>query len=300
MEKSLGDDLAGLWAEMMNDGGSDNALASHQDFSSHEEHFISALLDSGIGPSSAATHHTPLSPLPAAATFLERERQRKMMYRRRMKDEAAHLQDLCTHLEARRAQLIRRRERRLQQTPEEKQAIEKWALTVQSMRDQNAAIMQFNSTLRDSIRQQILMAMSYQRTVRHALHHMNLSLANDEQKRDKIHQLLVNQRAQLDHIRVKWLGLLEGEDKCNVTFNAAQTDIAHAEIVRCRRFHATAPGVAANRIWLQLTGDTTNNAAAAPRIAQVLVCSLFRITGRVMGCSASTRSIPRHSTRGST
>ncbi|RHY35487.1 hypothetical protein DYB32_000038 [Aphanomyces invadans] len=131
MEKSLGDDLAGLWAEMMNDGGSDNALASHQDFSSHEEHFISALLDSGIGPSSAATHHTPLSPLPAAATFLERERQRKMMYRRRMKDEAAHLQDLCTHLEARRAQLIRRRERRLQQTPEEKQAIEKWALTVQ-------------------------------------------------------------------------------------------------------------------------------------------------------------------------
>ncbi|RHY09976.1 hypothetical protein DYB25_000236 [Aphanomyces astaci] len=160
---------------------------------------------------------------------------------------------------SRRVQLIRRRERRLQQSPEEKRAIEQWALTVQVFFVyQNAATMQYNATLRDSIRQQILMAMSYQRIVRHALHHMNLSLANDERKRDNIHRLLVHQRAQLEHIRVKWV-------------NSSQTDIAHAEIVRCRRFQNTQPAVAANRIWLQLTGDTTHHSTAklAPRIAQV-------------------------------
>ncbi|RQM28251.1 hypothetical protein B5M09_000579 [Aphanomyces astaci] len=175
------------------------------------DHFISSLMDNGDATSasttssSTSTVHASSARLPAAATFLERERQRKMMYRRRMKDEAAHLQEMCTHLESRRVQLIRRRERRLQQSPEEKRAIEQWALTVQVFFVyQNAATMQYNATLRDSIRQQILMAMSYQRTVRHALHHMNLSLANDERKRDNIHRLLVHQRAQLEHIRVKW------------------------------------------------------------------------------------------------
>ncbi|RHY39084.1 hypothetical protein DYB30_000904 [Aphanomyces astaci] len=197
------------------------------------DHFISSLMDNGDATSasttssSTSTVHASSARLPATATFLERERQRKMMYRRRMKDEAAHLQEMCTHLESRRVQLIRRRERRLQQSPEEKRAIEQWALTVQ-------------------------------RIVRHALHHMNLSLANDERKRDNIHRLLVHQRAQLEHIRVKWV-------------NSSQTDIAHAEIVRCRRFQNTQPAVAANRIWLQLTGDTTHHSTAklAPRIAQV-------------------------------
>ncbi|KAF0747228.1 hypothetical protein AaE_007807 [Aphanomyces astaci] len=271
----------------MNEGG-DSSPSSHHISFPHEDHFISSLMDNGDATSasttssSTSTVHASSTRLPATATFLERERQRKMMYRRRMKDEAAHLQEMCTHLESRRVQLIRRRERRLQQSPEEKRAIEQWALTVQTMRDQNAATMQYNATLRDSIRQQILMAMSYQRTVRHALHHMNLSLANDERKRDNIHRLLVHQRAQLEHIRVKWVNSCnssdvwanspQGEDKCNVTFNAAQTDIAHAEIVRCRRFQNTQPAVAANRIWLQLTGDTTHHSTAklAPRIAQRL------------------------------
>ncbi|KAF0685194.1 Aste57867_22896 [Aphanomyces stellatus] len=260
-------DLAALWADMLGDG---SGMEVPMHVPMMDEHLLSPY---PLVPAPASsTTPPPMLPQSPPLSFLERERQRKMLYRQRMKDEAAKLQEVVSRLEMRRAQLVRRRERRNQQTQAERQALAQWAHTVQTLREQNAATMQFNATLRESIRQQIRLAMSYQRTVRHALQFHQRGLpgtGNDESRRREILRVMGEQQRQLEHVRLKWHGLREHEDKCNVTFNASETDIAVAEIVRCRRFAHTPASVATHRIWTQLTGDTTH-VAAAPRIAQRL------------------------------
>ncbi|KAF0738007.1 hypothetical protein Ae201684P_004428 [Aphanomyces euteiches] len=201
-------------------------------------------------------------------TFPERERLRKLLYRRRQKNDTLELKETCNRLEARRSELIRRKERRLRQTSAEKATIAQLATTVQTMRRKTTTIIEFNTTLRESIRQQILLAMSYQRTMRHALRLASMPLGNQVNKDNMIYAL-EEQKCELDRIQLKWHGISEGYDDCQIKLNASQTNIEFVEILRHRRFECTAASTIGNRIWSHLTGESTQ-VGSTSRIAQRL------------------------------
>ncbi|EQC31567.1 hypothetical protein SDRG_10739 [Saprolegnia diclina VS20] len=228
----------------------------------------SALLDLMIFPDALDESACVSSGARSSEEFKQRERARKVQYRKRLKDEATNLAQLAHRLGCDRDRLLLRQQerRRKKELPTERDAIARWSATAKELREHNTAAMHLNQSLRESLRHQINLVMSYQRT----LFHMNLALAKDDW-RSSIYRMLHAHLHEGVHgdVRSMWERATESENRCHVTLNASQTDIAHVDVIRCSRRQGVSPSDTADAIWRRLTGESTQNVPNT-RIAQRL------------------------------
>ncbi|KDO23833.1 hypothetical protein SPRG_11265 [Saprolegnia parasitica CBS 223.65] len=246
----------------------------------------STLLDLLVFPDALDDAAYASSGVRSSEEFKRRERARKVQYRKRLKDEATNLAQLAHRLACDRDRLLlRQQERRsTKKLPSERDAIARWSVNVKELQAHNAAAMHLNQSLRESLRHQINLAMSYQRT----LFHMNLALAKGD-RRSSIYRMLHAHLHEGVHgeIRSMWERATASENQCHVTLNASQTDIAHVDVIRCSRRHGVSRGDATDAIWRRLTGESTQNVPLT-RIAQRLE-TLDRATccTRIYFCDAT-------------
>ncbi|OQS01110.1 hypothetical protein ACHHYP_01810 [Achlya hypogyna] len=212
----------------------------------------------------------PLGPATARGSdeFKERERERKVQYRRRVKEEVLAVRRLAQRLEEDRNRLRERQaERRLAYSvPGQREAIEHWSVVAKEHQRYNAAALLLGQSLRDSLRHQINLAMSYQRT----LYHMNQAFVRHD-RRSSFQRMLQEHMDEglRGYIRWKLDEAKDRDNQCHVTLNSARTDIAQVDVVRCSRRVGIRPADATDAIWRRLTGESTHNVPAT-RIAQRL------------------------------
>ncbi|OQR93465.1 hypothetical protein THRCLA_08437, partial [Thraustotheca clavata] len=198
----------------------------------------------------------------------KKERERKVLYRRRLKEEFHYLTKLSRELETKRDRLQRQQQQRLMevQVPGHQEAMAQWATIAKELRQRNIAALHLNQSLRESLRHQLNLTMSYQRS----LFHLNLALTTEAQK-SSIYRLLQEHLEEgMDvNLRSKWTNAKDTENQCNIILNEDQTDIEQVEVIRCIRRRRSDPNDVVNSIWQCLIGESTHNVPAT-RIAQRL------------------------------